>query len=139
MNILTEIWTSKLPRRVIKWIMTPADHERPQDDVPDETILRHLNADYRKMLHERLTLIAYIRKLENIYKNAQMGIFQMAVSDNPPTRKRMVKNLRLLAYNLTKEHIAAQKQLREMLGETTEETQPTRVGSETDRNINHIY
>jgi len=81
MNIFTEIWTSKLPRRVIEWIQKPVDHERPQDDVPDETILRHLHADYRKMLRERLTLIQYIRKMENIYKNAQMGIFQMAVSE----------------------------------------------------------
>ena len=115
MNIFTEIWTAKISRRVMEWLKTPCGHPRPQDDVPDEVILRHLYADYRKMLSERMTLIAYIRKLENIYKDAQMGIFKMAVSNNPPTKKRMVQNLRILAFDLTKRHIAAQEQLRDTL------------------------
>lgn len=121
MDVFTEIRT-KLSRRVGKWIDTPADHERPQDDVPDETILRHLYADYRKLSRERRTLIAYIRRMEGIYKETQTGLFYLAVSKNPPTRKRMMQELRLLAYNLTKDHIAAQARLREMLAEGEEET-----------------
>lgn len=122
MNIFSEIRASKLPRCVIRWFMGPPDHERLQDEVPDEVILRHLYDDYRKMLRERMTLIAYIRKMENIYKEAQTELFKMSMSNNPPTRKRIMQNLRWLAYNLTKDHIDAQKFLREMLGETTEET-----------------
>ena len=124
MNIFTEIWTNKISRRVMEWLKTQCDHPRPQDDVPDEVILRHIHADYRKMLNERMTLIAYIRKLESIYKDAQMGIFKMAVSDYPPPKKRIVQDLRVLAYDLTKRHIEAQKQLRDMLGETQQDNNP---------------
>lgn len=116
MNIFTEIAT-KISRRVVRWIETPCDHPRPQDDVPDEVILRHLHSDYRKLSHERMTLIAYIRHLENIYKEAQMTLFKLSISNNPPSKKRIVQEIRVLTYNLTKEHIAAQQQLRSMLGE----------------------
>ena len=121
MRLFTEIGT-KISRRVMRWIETPSDHPRPQDDVPDAVVLQYLYRDYRKMLHERMTLIAYIRKLETIYKEAQTELFRISVSNNPPTRKRIVQNLRILTYNLTKEHIAAQQQLRKMLDDELDET-----------------
>ena len=117
MNILYEIGL-KLSRRVMQWLETPCDHPRPQDDIPDEVILRHLHSDYRKYLHERMTLIAYIRKLEVLYKNTQSELFRISVSSSPPTKKRIIQQLRILTYNLTKEHIAAQQSLRSMLGES---------------------
>lgn len=115
MNIFKEIWTGRISRRVINWIQTPAAHERPQDDVPDETILRHLYADYRKMLAERLALISYIRKQEHIYKKAQAGLVAMAADGGPWDRKLMVKKLRKLSRELTWDYIAAQQKLRKTL------------------------
>jgi hypothetical protein len=128
MNIFSEIKT-KIMGHMRIYLEQPPTEKRPQDDVPDERVLKYVVGDYQRMFHERLALIAYIRRLENIYKNAQMGIFRYAAHDKIekiPNKKRMVQELRLLLYDITKEHLSAQKQLRKMVGlpeETTDESQ----------------
>lgn len=113
MDIFTEIRT-KISRRVLKWAATPADHERPQDDVPDETVLRHLYADYQRLSRERSILIHYIRRMEKIYEESKVGMFRIATGKKG-TRNRIRQELCLIAYNVVKEHLDAQQKLREEL------------------------
>lgn len=113
MDIFTEIRT-KISRRVLKWAATPADHKRPQDDVPDETVLRHLYADYQRLSRERSILIHYIRRMEQIYEESKVGMFRIATGKKG-TRNRIRQELCLIAYNVVKEHLDAQTQLRKEL------------------------
>ena len=113
MDIFTEIRT-KISRRVLKWAATPADHKRPQDDVPDETVLRHLYADYQRLSRERSILIHYIRRMEKIYEESKVGMFRLSTR-RKGTRSRIRQELCLLAYNVIKEHLDAQTQLRKEL------------------------
>jgi hypothetical protein len=114
MNIFTEI-KNKISSRVLKWTETPSDHKRPQDDVPEETIRRHLYADYQRLTHERSILINYIRRLENIYEEAKMGMFRIATVKKG-TKNRIKADLQLVAYNTIRNHLDAQNQLKKALG-----------------------
>lgn len=117
MNIITEIKT-KIMGHMRQYLERPPEGHRPQDDVPDEHVLKYIVRDYRRMFHERLALIAYIRRMENIYKVTQKGLFVYACHDNIdklPAKKRMVQEIQLLLYDITKEHLSAQKQLQKMV------------------------
>lgn len=115
MNILTEL-RIKLSRRATGILNTPADHERPQDDVPDEVVLRHLRDDYHNMSRERHILITYIRWMENIYKESQVRLLDLTSKVNVNrSKKRLIQEMRWLAYNITRSHIDAQRKLREMI------------------------
>lgn len=121
MNIISEIGL-KITRHVLQYLNNPSDHPRPQDDVPEETILRHLYADYRKLSEERSTLINYIRQMENIYKQAQGGLLDIVLyKKDRHTKKRILQELQLIAYHITKDHLKAQQQLRIQLGVTDEQ------------------
>ena len=64
--------------------------------------------------------------MEHIYKAAQVGIFRYAAHDKIekiPNKKRLIAELRILLYDMTKEHLSAQKQLRKMLGMPEQETE----------------
>lgn len=125
MNIFTEIKT-KVMGHMRQYLEQPDNRPRPQDNVPDERVLQYIVGDYQRMFRERLALIAYIRRMEHIYKAAQVGIFRYAAHDKIekiPNKKRLIAELRILLYDMTKEHLSAQKQLRKMLGMPEQETE----------------
>ena len=117
MNIFDEIRT-KLKGKVLKYLNTPADHPRPQDDVPDETVIRHLYADYRKYYEERTVLIQYIQRMEKMYKVSQGGLLDITLHKrNLLTKKRVLQELTIIAYNMTKAHLDAQELLKSLTQE----------------------
>ena len=125
MNIFTEIKT-KIMGRMRQYLERPDNRPRPQDNVPDERILHYVVSDYQRMFHERLTLINYIRRMENIYKTVQQGLFVYACHDSSeklPAKKRMLQELRSLLYQITTEHLSAQEQLQKMIGTSEQESE----------------
>ena len=127
MNIFTEIKT-KIMGHMRQYLEQPENRPRPQDNVPDEQVLHYVVKDYRRMFHERLALIAYIRRMENIYKVTQKELYVFACHDNVdklPAKKRIVQDLRLLLYDITKEHLSANKQLNKMIGLPEQDTEET--------------
>lgn len=117
MNLFTEL-AQKVTHSMRKKLDVPADHVRPQDDVPDDRVLQYVVGDYQRMYRERQTLIDHIRALEHIYKDVQLGLYKCTLAHS--SRNRMVANIRQLLYDMTKEHMEAQKRLRRNL----EEQQP---------------
>jgi len=125
MNIFTELKT-KLSRRATGILNTPSDHERPQDDVPDEVILRHLRDDYHNMSRERHILITYIRWMENIYKGAQVRLLDLTSKTNKSRSKKwLIQAVRMIAYDITRSHIDAQRKLREMIDQMNSKKEET--------------
>lgn len=114
MDILDEIKTW-LTDRVKKYLGTPSDHPRPQDDVPEETVLRHLYADYLKYYEERTVLIQYIQRMEKIYKVAQGGLLDITLyKKGRLTKNRLLQELTIIAYDMTKAHLDAQGLLKSL-------------------------
>ena len=113
MNIFNEIST-KLSAKVRKHSAEPADHERPQDEIPNERVLHFIVSDYRRMYNERGALIAYIHSLEAIYKETQTRLFKDTISTEIK-KKRLVADVRQILFDTTNDHIKAQERLRQQL------------------------
>lgn len=125
MNIFTEI-RNKITPSMRKKLDVPADHSRPQDDVPDERVVHRVVADYQRMYNERQALIDYIRAMEKLYKETQSGLYKAVSMPKLPTRNRLIADVRLALYDMTNYHIIAQKMLRKGLGIPDVETENNR-------------
>lgn len=117
MNIFTEI-KRRVTGSMRRYLESPADRRRPQDDAPDEQVTLRVVADYQRMYRERQAVVGYIRHLEKIYKDAQTTIYQTVMPSSPPTRRRIIENLKILLFDITEHHLEAQKLLRKELGMT---------------------
>lgn len=113
MDIFSEIKT-KILRPVRGYLLSSQEKPRPQDDVPDERVLKYIVGDYRRMFIERTALIAYIREMECIYKDMQTEVFRIVGGGGRSVGKknRMVQDLRQMLYNNTKKHMEQQELLR---------------------------
>lgn len=115
MNIFKEI-KRRITLSMRRYLEAPADHPRPQDDVPNERVLHYIVKDYRRMYLERQTLIDYSRALERIYKETQVALYRDVTAQKRPTRKRLMQNMKMTLFDMTQQHMAAQDILCKNLG-----------------------
>lgn len=113
-SFFTEL-RNKITASMRKKLSRPADHPRPQDDVPTERVLAYIVGDYQRMYNERQALIDYIRALESIYSEVQIHLYKNATEKWTPTKKRMLADERELLYDVTRSHLKAQEKLRTTL------------------------
>jgi len=114
MNVFAEL-RNRLSLGLRRRLDVPSDHERPQDEIPEERITLRIVEDYQRMYGERQTLIDYIRSQEAIYKDAQRVLYRL-VMRKAPTRRKIMEELKLLLYDMTFDHMKAQQTLRKGLG-----------------------
>lgn len=102
-------------------------------EIPTELIIHYIVKDYQRLFRERSILIHYIRQMEKIYEESKVGMVRLSTRKKS-SRNRIRQELCLLAYNIIKEHLDAQKQLREELGKNDYE-----LGTEFDKLCEHNY